>query len=672
MTKDQQEELDGSFIVACNMKKYDLMEELLGKGASVDAQNSRETTVLLGAVYDKDKKRAEWLLKKGANPNIANCTGDTPLIEASRLGLEELVSSLLDAKADTDMQSTLGSSALMEACIGRNFGCVSLLLKRKANPNLKSHSGTSALLNAAGKHDFETLALLLENGANANDSDGYDVPALVAAANPSMYEENPTAVEKCVALLLKYGADPNKKAKSGAAPISEASISGNYGAVRLLLKSGANPNVTTAEGPKGGVSPLICAISKKDAELVGLLLKANADPNLKNSAGLGPMQVVFGMAAAEKERAAVSEIVRMLLAAGGRMEQGGPNAPMGGMGLAHLAVLSGSEEMLDLAEKAKVLNNHDNEGHTALHFSLWVRKENFTHLLLEKGCDPNVKDHSGATPLRFLAENPMRADVVQVITMLKLSQDKEKMEQAERLVREGEESTRKLTELLLSKGADVNAADTQGWTPLMGAIKSYASGGVKRDYIEFLLEKGADVSIRNESDDHPIVLATKIGDLDLLQLLVANAKAAGHDEVVKSAVIDLCWTAPEHWSAMEPMKKCLEWLMANGADINFKDEDGQSPAIVATATAQEDLLKMLLELGADQNQRNNEGEIALFQAIGNNNPNITKILIDAGADLDASNNDGEDAMSIAYRYQNPTCIQQLRDAGAVRAKAAKP
>jgi ankyrin repeat protein len=143
--------------------------------------------------------------------------------------------------------------------------------------------------------------------------------------------------------LLKADADVNKPNTTGFTPLFVAAQDGYKDIVELLLSANADPNKAITDN---GITPLIVALSKGYADIVKLLLAAGADPNLVTfDRGISPL-----MMATEN---GLMETVKLLLAA-----------------------------------KAKVDHALTDTNETALHFALYIQRNDIAELLLKCGADP--------------------------------------------------------------------------------------------------------------------------------------------------------------------------------------------------------------------------------------------------------------------------------------------
>ena len=135
----------------------------------------------------------------------------------------------------------------------------------------------------------------------------------------------------------------------------------------------------------------------------------------------------------------------------------------------------------------------------------------------------------------------------------------------------------------LAAGADVNAKNDSGWTPLHFAILAIATGGHK-ETVKLLIDKGAYVNAKSTGGLTPLFIAAEGGGWgedykEIVELLLSN----GADVNAKA---DHGMT-PLHRAAKWDHKEVVELLIAKGANVNAKVElsgrfKGQTPVDFAT------------------------------------------------------------------------------------------
>ena len=656
----------------------------LAGGADPNAANVKGYSALHVALLAKkpDTEIVRQLLEAGADPCLANKNGDSALHEAAKFDDTSFLERLLPKAANLNGQNALGMSPLLNAVDARNEKASSLLLAAGADPSLKTPMGLSAILLACRRHHPGILRLLIGAGCDIEDGDQYGVTCLNEAVdyNPRFdgAGEKQFAAE-CAQLLLDFGANPDKAARSGTRPLATAAQFYDRTILRSLLNAGANPNVHTIGGVHGEITPLMVACVRLDDEIIDLLVGKGADVNFKNPKGDCAIDYLLNAritSCSNEEYLAnvgkTEKIIEKLFALGATLPEDKQYL------LPFWAVLNNSQTALDWAKSRGWLEKSNNEKKSPLHFAVLMGRAEMAKKLIEAGASVDAKDRSGRTPLMEAQEMHMPSDVSHLISAYGAMEadalkkdDKEKAKHwaaQSKLTREAFESIWKsLVEMLIANGADINAQDEKGRTALDCACRTL-SALPRPEWphndrnIRQLLEKGADMLARDAQDDTPFAVVIKMGHADMAEEWAKALVAQGHADAVRNCILDVTWTAPEHPKAVEAIANVYKKLIPLGADPNAQDEDGQTPLIIAAATNQEEMCEALIELGADPNLANAEGETPAFQAIANNRPNVTRILFERGANPYSANNEGEDLVCVAYRYRCVAALNQIVDA----------
>ena len=280
---------------------------LLGKRVDVNATSEDGSTALLWAAHWNDVPVAEALIRAGANPNAANTFRMTPLSRACTNGSAALVDLLLKAGADPNTAIATGETPLMTCASSGNAAAVRMLLTRGASVNATEPSQhQTALMWAAAERHADVVALLAEAGADLQARTKKGFTALHFAAREGDIES--------VKRLLAAGMDVNSRSQSdapstgrgaayqsslsaGSTPLLVATVRGQVPTALYLLERGADPNVGDAgftplhwaagtwEGgvsnPVYGFSDPMSGIPNRQAklQLVKALLARGADPN---------------------------------------------------------------------------------------------------------------------------------------------------------------------------------------------------------------------------------------------------------------------------------------------------------------------------------------------------------------------------------------------------------
>lgn len=227
------------------------------------------------------------------------------------------------------------------------------------------------------------------------------------------------------------------------------------------------------------------------------------------------------------------------------------------------------------------------------------------------------------------------------------------------------ESSLRVAEVLISRGADVNAYNQLlSQTVLQTAL---LRGNVK--YAEFLLNHGARLKGPEWHTRGPVnyVLASpKTEQAELLQVLINHGldltvrNEAGYDYI--QFIISKAANKPERVDYL----KIVKILIDCGVPVDRSNHHGMSSLYMAMNLQSPKLVSMLVKKGADVNFRYVEagGFFPLYVAACKSNLKLVELLLTSGADVNAKLYDGHTALHQACHQRNEGIISLLLRKGA--------
>ena len=150
-------DLEKQLILAALRNDMPQVEELLYRGAVIDAATESGDTALTMASGLGHVKLLGLLLDKGANPNLVLPFDETPLTIAAKNGRTRVVKALLDGGAAVDVRDQDGNTALISAAEQSNPEVVGMLLAAGADPKAANKKGRTAITMAAENGRQETV-----------------------------------------------------------------------------------------------------------------------------------------------------------------------------------------------------------------------------------------------------------------------------------------------------------------------------------------------------------------------------------------------------------------------------------------------------------------------------------------------------------------------------------
>ena len=208
--------------------------------------------------------------------------------------------------------------------------------------------------------------------------------------------------------------------------------------------------------------------------------------------------------------------------------------------------------------------------------------------------------------------------------------------------------------LLLSKGADINAQ--VGW--FGNALQKAIYSGYKT-IVQLLLDLGGDINTqggRFGSLLQTAVCAETKDHENIIQLLLDR----GADVNAQSGCFGNALQAALH----QDNANIVRLLLDKGANVNAQTGTYGNPLYAASMHGHEDIVQLLLDRGADINAQGGYFGNALQVASHQGNANIVRLLLDKGANVDAQNGRFGNSLCAASMHGHEDIVQLLLDRGA--------
>ncbi len=393
---------------------------------------------LLDAIKDQGGRPVPALLSQRIDVNMPQADGSTPLAWAVYLDQADTVERLLRAGAQVNTADEYGETPLTLACATGDFAIIEKLIAAGADVKAARWNGETALMIAARSGSLPAAKLLLAHGALIDATEtrkGQNALMWAAAEGHS----------DVVKLLIDSGAHVKSVSTGGFTPLVFATQKGDSKSVKSLLDAGLSANYKLPNG----MSVLEVAVVGDKAEVADVLLANQADPNATDQLG----NTALHLAA----QSGNLHMVKALLTRGAN-----PNAltnqipvrPGRGGGGGFFRAPAGAQTPLLLAARAGA--------------------KDVMEALMAAGADPKLKAQDGTTLLMSAAGSSrlsaveyayqLDSDVNAVTTTRKstvmhsaLSVGLQKVTQAD---------VCKVVQFLADKGADPDALDANGRTPI--------------------------------------------------------------------------------------------------------------------------------------------------------------------------------------------------------------
>ncbi|MBO9482521.1 ankyrin repeat domain-containing protein [Salinisphaera sp. G21_0] len=288
--------------------------------------------------------------------------------------------------------------------------------------------------------------------------------------------------------------------------------------------------------------------------------------------------------------------------------------------------------------------------------------DNLLNLLEKRGIAPNLCDQQGHYPLYWVSDN-FRASII-LRTLLDRGVDPNistidpyNNKEYIPLLQASSNGSYEVSKALLEHGADPQARDSLNYTALH--LATWAGDRQIIMLLKCLLDYGADINARNDPGRTPLCNAIIRGELSAVNVLLD----AGADPNIPD---NHGFTALDY-AVSRGNTSMVDDLLAHGATPDTSgdklDEIGWSNALYEALRGQRTgIVDMLLAYGANPNKVSIKGDPPLHMAIEKSNSTFVDMLLAHGANPNIRNPSGQTALEVAVVAGSPPrIIDTLRE-----------
>lgn len=481
-------------LVAVQEKNLKTINFLINRGPVKETINqftsTERLTPLATALNDRDFDLADQLIKAGASLDVDKEAGLPFMIEAVRSNDQEMLDYLLSHSADVEYRGAEPVGALAVAASSGNLETMKRLLKAGASSDTRGVTGKPLLIEAVKERNDQLFDLLIANGADINATVGETAGREMSALSFAM-ESGDRRIQK---LLLEKGASPDVYGLDAEPLLYDVIERGDEAAIELLLKHGAVADVAT----DAGMTPLTAAIQQESLDTVDLLLAHDADPSFSTGKAAPPLLAAIELgnigavnqlilAGAELDKDAMlsaayerrdDPLMSLLLNAGADPESLVPGTDTRVFDLAVQDGATGAVRTL-LEAGTKIGDN--------LWAALLTEQDDLIRLILDAGANPRQPGPAGQDPLNYCLTN-QRYKAARILLdggadpNARFDPEETWLSKA---VREGQAP---IAQALVEAGAEVEGVLARDGHSLLGWAVAHEMPGV----VKALLEAGAD------------------------------------------------------------------------------------------------------------------------------------------------------------------------------------
>lgn len=299
---------------------------------------------------------------------------------------------------------------------------------------------------------------------------------------------------------------------------------------------------------------------------------------------------------------------------------------------------------------------------TPLHLAVFTSHQNIISLLIAGGANMNSRNNDLWTPLHMVAEygnHQMLSYFLKEVTkhhgdyqQLDFNAMNDKLETPLHLA--GSRSDHRMVKILLKCGANVNAANHCGQTPLHYLLQDAIVESDVDITLKLLLEWGANMESEDLNLETPLHYVAIRGNVQSFKTLVLKGANVFAENIDRQTMLHLSVE-----SGCMPMVEYV--LLQLDIDINSRNVDMETPLHYSSWNGNLPISKTLINHGANVNLENIDGRTPLHMVAENGDDDLALLLLDHGASPEAVDNNSERPLDVASSNGNISISTMILD-----------
>jgi ankyrin repeat protein len=285
------------------------------------------------------------------------------------------------------------------------------------------------------------------------------------------------------------------------------------------------------------------------------------------------------------------------------------------------------DTMTTLLEKGADVNAKDDGGGTTLIKASWNGHIDTVRMLLEQpGIDVHMKTNNGWTALRMASENG-HPEIVKLI---------------EDYIKNKENKVNTMTSVREHNRPNISSLSTMAYQSVPTYVDTHINlnpGTINRPYGKL----GGKRKTRRSKKSKRKTRSKKQGGAKMPYVAPYSENPSGklYNGVYANNY------------------KMVESAFKEGANVNYKNDNGEWFLMVASENGNARMVNLLLEKGIDVNVTDHYNNTALSIAVRNRKHDVVKLLLEKGADINKANNDDDTPLIHAISFGHVEIVKML-------------